>query len=207
MWRVKVCGLTNREDAEFAWEEGADALGFVLEPTSRRYVAEWGFLSEAHKLLGAKTVAVFGDYVPHDLTDFDVVQAFGPDQGTGKPWMPVFRPRPGQDIAEWLSATHGWEWCTLDAYDPASAGGTGTRVDWDSAARFVEVFPGNVVLAGGLTDQNVVGAIERVRPYGVDASSGLESEPGKKDEDKVFGFIKNAQDALYRVHGPGIRQG
>lgn len=205
MWRVKVCGLTNLEDAEFAWEEGADALGFVLEPTSPRFVADWAFLNQAHKLLGAQTVAVFGEYSPADLTVFDAIQAFGADQKVGKAWMPVFRPRADQPVEEWLAATSGWEWCALDPFSTLSLGGSGHPLDWDKAARFVEEFGGQVILSGGLNDENVGEAIERVRPYGVDASSGLEEYPGKKDEAKVFGYIRNAKDALFRVHGSGIR--
>ncbi|MBL8067705.1 MAG: phosphoribosylanthranilate isomerase [Armatimonadetes bacterium] len=205
MWRVKVCGLTNLEDAEFAWEEGADALGFVLEPKSPRFVADWAFLNQAHKLLGAQTVAVFGEYSPADLTVFDAVQAFGPDQKVGKAWMPVFRPRDNQPVDDWLAATSGWEWCALDPFSVVAQGGSGTRLDWDLAADFVKKFAGKVILAGGLNDENVGEAVERVRPYGVDASSGLEEFPGKKDESKVFGYIRNAKDALFRVHGSGIR--
>lgn len=200
MWRVKVCGLTKLDDAEFAWEEGADALGFVLEPTSPRCLTDWSIL--AYPMEGVKRIAVFGEFFEGEsLESFDAVQAIGVDHGVGKPWMPTFRPKQGQPLEEWLIATQGWDWCLLDPYKPGPGGGTGERVDWDLAGRFVKEFPGKVILAGGLNAENVSEAVERVCPYGVDASSGLESQPGVKDESQVAAYILNAWKALKVVHG------
>jgi len=203
MWRVKVCGLTNIEDAEFAWEEGADALGFVLEPSSPRCLTDFSVV--AFPFEGVKKVSVFGEYMAdEDLGSFNVVQAIGADQGVGKSWMPVFRPKAGQPVEEWLADTLGWEWCLLDPFHAGLGGGTGERLDWDLAADFVQRFEGQVILAGGLNSDNVAEAVERVRPFGVDASSGLEIEPGVKDPSLVAGYVSGAWEALRRVHGEGI---
>lgn len=208
MWRVKVCGLTNIADAEFAWEEGADALGFVLEPTSPRTLRDWSIFSYpplASNMEGVKRIAVFGEYFEgEDVGRFDVVQAIGSDRNVGIPWMPTFRPKQEQPIEEWLTATEGWEWCLLDPYKPGPGGGSGEKIDWQSAGRFVELFRGKVILAGGLNADNVAEAIERVKPYGVDASSGLEASPGIKSESQVVGYILNAWQALKKVHGDDL---
>ncbi len=200
MWRVKVCGLTRLEDAECAWEEGADALGFVLEPSSPRVFQDISILGFDFE--GAMKVAVFGDYFAgEESREFDVVQAFGSDQGIGKPWMPVFRPQEGMEVEEWLAETQGWDWCLLDPFHAGMAGGTGETIDWDLAARFVKEFSGKVILAGGLGPENVREAIGVVKPFGVDASSRLEVSPGVKDLDKVGEYVREAWAGLIEVHG------
>ncbi len=200
MWRVKVCGLTRLEDAECAWEEGADALGFVLEPSSPRVLQDVSVLT--FEFEGSRKVAVFGEYFEgEDLQGFDIVQAFGADQGLRRFRMPVFRPRPGVGVSEWLLATQEWDCCLLDPFHPGIAGGTGETVNWELAARFVEEFSGKVILAGGLGPENVREAIRVVKPFGVDASSRLEVSPGVKDLDKVGEYVREAWAGLIEVHG------
>jgi phosphoribosylanthranilate isomerase len=199
MWRVKVCGLTSIEDAEFAFEEGADALGFVLEPSSPRCLTDRSVV--AFSFEGTLKVGVFRDFLEdEDLLGFDVVQAVGGARDLGKPWMPVFRPKAGQGVEEWLAATEGWTWCLLDPFHAGLGGGTGEQLDWDLAAEFVGRFGGRVILAGGLGADNVREAILKVKPFGVDASSRLESAPGVKDGDLVSQYVSEAWEALSEVH-------
>lgn len=200
MWRVKVCGLTTIGDSEAAWEEGADALGFVLEPSSPRCLADFSVLS--YPLEGVARVAVFGDFFDgEDLARFHIVQGFGGDQQVGKAWVPVFRPREGMGVSDWLAKIRGWDWCLLDPFHQGMAGGTGKPIDWDLAARFVKEFTGKVILAGGLGPENVREAIRVVRPFGVDASSRLEVSPGVKDLERVGEYVREAWAGLVEVHG------
>lgn len=200
MWRVKVCGLTRLGDAECAWEEGADALGFVLEPSSPRVFQDFSILG--FEFEDTTKVAVYGEFFEgEDLSSFDVVQAFGVEQGIGKSWMPVFRPRSEMGVEEWLEETDRWAWCLLDPFHAGMAGGTGETIDLELAARFVEEFSGKVILAGGLGPENVRDAIRIVKPFGVDASSRLEVSPGVKDLEKVGEYVREAWAGLIEGHG------
>lgn len=205
MWRVKVCGLTRIDDAEFAWEEGADALGFVLEPSSPRCLKDFSVLAVSYD--GAKKIGVFGDFnAEDDVSGFEIVQSIGVNRITKKPCVPVFRPREGQVVDEWLEATLDWDWCLLDPFHVGMGGGTGEQLDWEMAAEFVRRFDGRVILAGGLGPRNVREAILMVKPFGVDASSRLESEPGIKDGDLVRAYVGEAWGALCEVHGKGMQE-
>jgi phosphoribosylanthranilate isomerase len=210
MWRVKVCGLTRWEDVLVACKAEADACGFVLEPTSPRYIGEKPWKSGIGPSPGgAINVGVMGEPI-FDLSEdvwrlFQVAQSFGGGEIAGKARMPVFRPSEEMKFEEWLESTKGWEWCLLDPHHEGMAGGTGTTLDWDMAARFVKEFKGKVILAGGLGPENVREAVLRVRPFGVDASSRLESSPGMKDADKVRAYVSEAWDGLCSAHGRSIQ--
>jgi phosphoribosylanthranilate isomerase len=188
--RVKICGLTRREDAELATELGADALGFIFEPSSPRFIAVPETLTWLNELGPYVTrVAVFGP-LPEAFScaGFQAVQAIGASALTdmAKQRIEVIRltdhALPGIETA--------CDAILLDAHQPGIYGGTGRRIDWPLAAEVVRASPTPVILAGGLTPDNVRDAIEQVRPYAVDVSSGVESSPGIKDHIKLRDFIE-----------------
>jgi phosphoribosylanthranilate isomerase len=193
--RVKICGITRLRDAEEALELGAHALGFVLEPSSSRYVGHNRELLRGLARLRpfATLVAVFGPYRPEeDLAPFDAVQALDLPVQTGfRKTIRAVRLQ-GEEEIEAATAGRGADALLLDAFHPEAYGGTGTVLDWDRARRIVELAEVNVILAGGLVAENVGQAIERVRPYGVDVSSGVEASPGIKDPEKIRRFIEAA---------------
>jgi phosphoribosylanthranilate isomerase len=203
---VKVCGITRLEDAGVAVEAGADWLGFVLwDRSPRRIAAEQAraILSELPQALG---VAV--------LVDPEPGQALLLAESAGARRVQVHRPKPGWPVAFPLPVTivvsvngdgrlgaplpHAEHLLMLDASDPVRVGGTGESFPWDTAATLAARRP--VLLAGGLDAENVAAAIERVRPFGVDASSRLESEPGIKDPQKVLQFVAAVRRCDERLH-------
>jgi phosphoribosylanthranilate isomerase len=191
---VKVCGITRRQDAEAAVAAGASAVGFVFYPKSPRYVTP-----ESAKELGAGLniwrVGVFQDESPSVIeetmraADLDVAQIYG----GGWPKVPrIWRATRMGEIRTVVRLGHTpatpqgeVEAILLDG--PAN----GVTFDWNQARGFAP----KLILAGGLNATNVAEAIRIAQPWGVDASSGLESAPGIKDHDKVRQFIKAAQEA------------
>lgn len=197
MSRVKICGLTSRADAELAVRFGADALGFILEPSSPRYLAPESRGWIAKLPLFALRVAVFGrvpdapDLEPFHLAQF--VERMAPIRNAKL--VRAVRIKPGSSVREIVKLGHNVSALCLDAFVPGAYGGTGHRVDWDFAAEVVAESPVPVILAGGLTPDNVGEAVERVRPYAVDVSSGVEEQPRVKDPVKVRDFIQAAKAA------------
>ena len=196
---VKICGLRRQEDAELARELGADALGFIFEPTSPRYVGEADWKPDWIEGVDAEPVAVYGP-APTVYPDklFKTIQASdwskaGRLEGRAKQLVARIGPVDTADrVLRYLS---GVDRLVLDAYDSKDFGGTGKKVDWDLAAEIAERSPVPVVLAGGLTPENVAEAIQRVKPFGVDVSSGIEKEPGVKDPERLRAFIEAAKGA------------
>lgn len=187
--KVKICGLTNPTDAEFAQEQGADFLGFVHASKSKRQISpadlEW------IQALSKPKVAVFADLeeAPSDI--FDIVQAEG--ELLERIFWKVVRLKETDTVQSVLAQLGSAPTLVLDAYHPNLPGGTGQTIDWDLAASIVAACPVSVVLAGGLTAENVAEAVYRVRPWAVDVSSGVESELGKKDPHKVAAFVQAAK--------------
>lgn len=190
MTRVKICGLTRFEDAQCALEAGANALGFVLEPTSPRCLPADSELLVRLSEFGpyVTRVAVFGPPRDVDLSRFDAVQSLG-ERVDGKRFVRVLRVVPGSPLGVDLGDCDA---VLLDAFSSQQYGGTGERIDWGWAAEFVASSSTPVVLAGGLNPSNVADAIRIVRPYAVDVASGVESAPGIKDHDLVRAFIQAA---------------
>jgi phosphoribosylanthranilate isomerase len=192
---VKICGITNRDDALAAVEGGASAIGFNFYPNSPRYVAP----AEARAILeelpsGVLKVGVFVNEaanraasVAHDL-GLDVVQIHGesaePPAGL-RVWRGI-RVTPGFDVA--VLESFPAEAFLLDTPSDSLYGGTGQTFDW-SLARGARR---PVILAGGLDETNVRRAIAEALPWGVDACSRLESAPGRKDRLKMARFLKAA---------------
>lgn len=198
MTLVKICGLTQAQDAERAAEWGANALGFIHEASSPRCIGE-GDLKWIEQLPPfVLKVAVFGRVVrtvPQGVFDFvqgaewDIYPMPAPKR------LHVLRLRPGQKADDWVNQTINASALLLDAHREGQYGGTGHKVDWDLAAEIVQRAARPVILAGGLTPDNVAQAITRVRPYAVDVSSGIESGPGIKDLAKMRDFIQAARGA------------
>ena len=180
---VKVCGITRREDAEAAASAGASALGFVFYPKSTRYVdpAAAAVIGQG---LGLLKVGVFVDETAANVESvmraahLDVAQIYGGEGPAGARLWRAFRTTEGIDAS-------GAEAVLLDGQS------NGLSFDW-SLARGV---PGKVIVAGGLDASNVSEAIRKARPWGVDASSKLESAPGVKDHEKVRRFVEAAHNA------------
>jgi len=205
MVRVKICGFTRREDAEYAIEAGADSLGFVYEPASPRYIGDdEEKLAVPHKLAPyAQCVAVYGDYQNgwKGYTGCNVIQyADGDPWPNPLPYVLACRLGPTDEAEAFVKAVEvksgeheGVKGVLLDAFDPQRYGGTGTTVDWDMAAEIVRMLRLPVILAGGLTPDNVAEAIRKVQPYAVDVSSGVELSAGVKDSYKVRDFIAAAK--------------
>src|SRR5262245_2792516 len=185
---VKVCGITRAEDAEAAVNAGANALGFVFWPGSPRFVDPYRVREIVRSLPPFVTpVGLFvnqpRDYVcgVASLVRLGAVQLHGdetPEFAASIPW-PSIKALPVDRARAWPAETT----LLLDAHDPVRRGGTGQTIDWASAAAIAKTR--RVLLAGGLTADNVAEAVERVRPFGIDVSSGVESSPGVKDERKI----------------------
>jgi phosphoribosylanthranilate isomerase len=198
MTRVKICGLTNSADTEAAIEAGADALGFNFERTSPRFVGdrELPWLSVLPPF--PVKIAVFGRVdrpVPRGL--FDIIQGVEwdvfPEPSPKR--IHVVRLRPGQKPADVMETVIHASMVLIDAFSPKAFGGTGETVDWGLAAEIVRISKLPVMLAGGLTPDNVAAAVRAVKPYAVDVSSGVEERPGIKDALKIRDFIQAARSA------------
>jgi phosphoribosylanthranilate isomerase len=193
---AKICGITRIEDARHAVDHGATALGFVFWPQSARVVRA----EQARAIIATlpPSIAAVGVFVNESLdgirrtaaaAGLTAVQLHGdepPSLARALEW-PVIRSVTLSDaeqlLREWPDSTT----LLLDAADPVRRGGTGITVDWTAAAAIAR--SRRTVLAGGLTPENVAGAIAIARPFGVDVSSGVESSPGIKDPDKVAAFL------------------
>lgn len=202
MVAVKICGLTNPEDAAVAVEAGATALGFVCYRKSPRYV-EPKVIKAIVATLPPFVVPV-GVFVNEeaqtvrallDNTGLMLAQLHGDESAAycehlGRPALKAIRLKDRSGflaLAEWRGRA-GVRGFLVDAYSDAAYGGTGQVVDWSLAAEVATV--STVLLAGGLTPDNVGDAIRAVRPYGVDVSSGVEQSPGRKDHAKVRAFLE-----------------
>ncbi len=202
--RVKICGITNIEDARHATSCGADALGFVFYPGSPRFVdpdTARGIIADLPPLLTA--VGLFVNEDPariHEMVEFcglSTVQLHGdeePDQCNYPPCRVIKALRLQGAMESDLFAAYQVSALLLDAYVSDQFGGTGQRCDWSQAAEIAAQH--RVILAGGLNPENVAEAVRHVHPYGVDVSSGVEYKPGQKDPEKVAKFISMAKEAL-----------
>ena len=208
MTRVKICGITNLEDARLAARLGADFLGFNFVESSTRYITPGMARSIIDNLsIPVRTVGIFANESVDRVRQFtidsnvDVVQFHGDEpksdleyirNSLGRDVIKAFRISPDfqqESVGEYLGAP-----ILLDAYSHTSFGGTGEVADW-ALSKKIAASVSNVILAGGLTPENVAEAIRVVRPFGVDVASGVESSPGVKDPNKLEAFIRNAKTA------------
>ncbi len=211
MTRVKICGITNFEDALAATTAGADLLGFIFYRASPRYIPPehaGEIVAEVRRRRPAsKFVGVFVNESLErvreikDLTQLDFVQLHGSEPAAMVQELAprVYKSLRLRDLTEaqvsaqeYRAALNGNVPCFIvDAFNENQFGGTGKRVDWNIAAEIAREFP--ILLAGGLNPGNVAEAIRTVQPWGVDVSSGVERSPGLKDQEMVREFIRNAK--------------
>jgi len=199
--RVKICGITNVEDAMLAIEAGADALGFVFASSLRRITPEEARNIIAHLPPMVQKIGVFVDENPetiNSISDFcslDWIQLHGSEPARVRELInrPVIKGLRIKDESSLQALeTYNDYFLLLDSYHPEKSGGTGIVSDWDLVSRVARQRP--IILAGGLNAENISEAIGRVKPYAVDASSGIESYPGKKDRSLVKQFITRAKE-------------
>jgi phosphoribosylanthranilate isomerase len=202
--RVKICGITSVADAQIAVKAGADAIGLVFYAASPRAVS----IEQAREIAASvgPFVTVVGLFVNAEESFVQSVLArvavhllqFHGDESNEycerfqRPYMKAIRMRLGLDVEQAISEYPNAAAVLLDAYRPGVPGGTGETFDWQ---RVPTQASRPVVLAGGLTAENVALAIQSTHVYGVDVSGGVESAPGKKDPTKVEQFIHNARNA------------
>lgn len=207
MTRVKVCGITSRNDLELAVRAGADAIGLIADvdvetpreidpdlavelaratpPFVTTVLVTMPDTPEATVELASRiqpdVVQIHGASTPGDLAylsanlDGDVIKAVSPGEAETY-----------ETVADAL---------LVDSLDETGAGGTGTTHDWDRTRELVEKLSAPVVLAGGLTPENVAEAVETVHPFAVDVASGVEAKPGRKDADAVASFVRRAGES------------
>jgi phosphoribosylanthranilate isomerase len=205
---VKICGITNEDDALFAVAMGADALGFVFAPSPRQIAAQRVYDITRRLPPEILTVGVFRDDHPTRVIDtvhragLKAAQLHGhespawvADVSAAVRWVikGVVAGGPEARIADRI----GTDLVLVDAPNP----GSGKVFDWTMIDELPE--GPRYILAGGLTPENVANAVERAMPWGVDVSTGVEREPGKKDPMKVKQFIERARAAAPQHHlGP-----
>ena len=197
--RSKICGITRIEDGLIAAEAGADAIGLVFYAKSPRAVS----VQQARAIIAAlppfvTTVGLFVDadrselkaileVLPLDLLQFHGDETPAACEGFARPYIKALRVRPGDDIAARIEPYANAAGILLDTYVAGVPGGTGEAFDWSLVPHGL---PKPIILAGGLTAENVRAAIDQVRPYAVDVSGGVEASKGVKDAQKVRAFVR-----------------
>ena len=201
--RVKICGFTRAEDAVSAAQMGVDAIGLVFYPPSPRHVA----IERAQSIVASlpafiSVVALFVDEQESRIREvlervpINCIQFHGDEPAEacriyGRPYIKAVRMRAGIDIAEIAKHYSDASGLLLDAYHPGVKGGTGSRFDWQLIPRQCRL---PIVLAGGLEPANARQAVQSVRPYALDVSSGVEAEKGIKDAAKMAAFLKEVNE-------------
>jgi phosphoribosylanthranilate isomerase len=215
MTRIKICGITNLEDARAACEAGVDAIGLNFYPRSPRALS----IKIAGNVRASipSSVQVFGVFVNAKADEvakifrdahLDALQLHGDESPATVAELariaPVFKAlRVGPDFSaatlENYPGVSGFLFDTADAR-PGQYGGTGRLADWGVAQQAARSH--KVILAGGLNAENVAAAILQVRPYGVDVASGVEASPGAKDHVQVRAFVREARRADQELNSP-----
>lgn len=205
MTRVKMCGITRPQDGVIAAQAGADAIGLVFYAKSPRHVG----LEQAGSIVRAlppfvSTVALFVNPAAAEVEAVlrhvrpDVLQFHGEEspefcRAFGVPYLKAARVRPQTDLLQFAALYADAQGLLLDAWNEAAHGGTGERFDWNLIPANL---PKPIILAGGLTPTNVRLAIETVRPWAVDVSSGIELAKGIKDAALIAAFMKEVKNAV-----------
>jgi phosphoribosylanthranilate isomerase len=205
---IKICGITRLEDARAAIAEGADALGFVFWPKSPRCITPGAVRAIVGNLpASVMYVGVFVNQAVDEvngvaeLAGLTHVQLHGDEtaefaRGLGRPVIRAVS-LPADGFEDGWPAETTW---LVDACDPERRGGTGMQADWNTAAEAAS--RRRVILAGGLRPENVADAIARVRPFGIDVSSGVELAPGVKDPARLAALFRAARSAERVLSGP-----
>ncbi len=214
---VKICGITNWPDATAACDAGANMLGFNFYEKSLRRVSTVEAATIRAKLPGGiEPVGLFVNAKPseiaslHAFVRFNAAQLHGDESpsivsevGRTVPVIKAFRVAADFPLST-LDKFHDAFAFLLDGSRGSQYGGTGTAADWNVARRASSSH--RIVLAGGLTPENVAAAIRAVRPYAVDVASGVETKPGKKDQAKVRAFIEEVRRAEKELDAPPTGQ-
>jgi len=202
MVKIKICGITNPEDAKMAVEYGADALGFIFYPPSPRSITP----EKAGEIIDKLPPFVFriGDFVDEspekiqgilNTCRLDGIQLHGNESPEfcrhfRRRVIKSFQPQNDNQVKQ--ISHYRVDAFLLDSYHPEMAGGTGTTFDWELAVA-AKMFGPPVILSGGLNPDNVAEAVRLVKPYGIDVASGVEAFRGKKDPEKIKNFIEQAR--------------
>ncbi|MDC1016340.1 phosphoribosylanthranilate isomerase [Candidatus Thioglobus sp.] len=200
MTKVKICGFTEPDNARDASIAGVDAVGLVFYDKSPRNVD----VQKAQEIIDAlppfvNRVGLFVNANPSFVDEIlcevplDTLQFHGDESLLDctqyqMPFIKSLRVRPDTNVVQVAEQFSSASAILLDSFNPSSFGGTGEAFDWSLACVDISL---PIILAGGLNSDNVSSAIRQVRPYAVDASSGVESAPGVKDIDKIEAFIRN----------------
>jgi len=202
--KIKICGITNLADATAAVEAGADALGFIFYEQSPRHVQIECVAKIVQKLpLWVLKVGVFVNPDPELVMTalgncgLNLLQFHGEEspefcKSFGVMSMKAFRIKDAESLQQ--IPDYRTDIYLLDSYVAGKQGGTGEGFDWSLAVE-AKKFGKPIFLAGGLTPKNVAEVVQKVQPYGVDVSSGVETSPGKKDHSKIWKFIEAARKA------------
>jgi phosphoribosylanthranilate isomerase len=220
---VKICGITRREDADAAVDAGANALGFVFWPNSPRFVDPYRaraivaslppfvtavglfvnqpaeYVNGVASLVRLGAVQLHGDETVADAAQIvrPIIKSIGVSTAAAEPISASAAPSAVSIVSAWPPNVI----VLVDAHDPDRRGGTGRTVDWTAAASIAAAR--QTLLAGGLTPDNVADAIARVRPFGVDVSSGVEQSPGIKDRARLRALFESIYGTRYsRWGGP-----
>lgn len=197
--RVKICGFTRAEDAVFAAHAGADAIGLVFYPPSPRHIDIGQAINIVQALPAFTTVvALFVDEQEAQIRDvlaqvpIDCLQFHGDETPAqcriyNKRYIKAIRMQENTDVLQLAADYHDAAGLLLDAYHPNAKGGTGSAFNWDLIP---ENCPLPIILAGGLDMDNAKQAVQAVRPYALDVSSGVEAAKGIKDAQKMRAFLE-----------------
>jgi len=201
MTRVKICGITNADDGRVAVEAGADMLGFIFYPPSPRYVTP----EQAQAIIASlsPSLPAVGVFVNEDFetitriahtSGIQIVQLHGEESPAlcrQLPWRVLKTFRFTDQVRPEMMPQYAVDAFLIEGFHAGFYGGGGARADWQRVALLHGY--GHIILAGGLTPENVREAIRLVHPYAVDVCSGVEATPGKKDWHKVRAFIAQAK--------------
>jgi phosphoribosylanthranilate isomerase len=201
--RVKICGFTRIEDAVYAAHNGVDAIGLVFYPASPRHVE----IEQAIRIVNAlpaftSVVALFVDEQEAKIREvlaqvpIDCIQFHGDETAEacriyGKRYIKAISMREGIDIPALAHYYHDAAGLLLDAFNPDAKGGTGSQFNWSLIPNQLDL---PIILAGGLDETNAKLAVQTVRPYALDVSSGVEARKGIKDSHKMAAFIKQVNE-------------
>lgn len=205
MVRIKVCGVTSLQDASKVAKSGADAMGMVFYGPSPRHIDDLSLARDIALVAGpfVSVVGLFVDPAPSYISSvlssvpLNLIQFHGGEteefcRGYDRPYLKAIRMKPGLDVENEVSHYPSASGILLDAYVKGVPGGTGTRFEWD---RIPKDLTKPIILAGGLSPENVREAIHVANPYAVDVSGGIEQSPGVKDPAKIMSFVASVQAA------------
>jgi phosphoribosylanthranilate isomerase len=194
--KIKICGNTRSEDVQLAIELGADLLGFIFTRSKRQVRVDEIKGVIAQVPAGIERVGVFIDETPEQIGEvaqacgLTAIQVYRPltekDRSLGLLLLPAFRVQEGEDLTA-IRLENG-DHPLFDTWAPDTIGGTGRAWAWPQATVVARRYP--VVVSGGLTPDNVDGAVRELHPWAVDVCSGVEAEPGRKDPAKLRAFVE-----------------